>query len=150
MLSTTCSRRVKWAEIVKQIGHIRGSGGTEGQNPTVGKPARPRSSTSARVMEQTHPVAAYVRSIRKEPVGAIRNSLQQSLPSWALFGLSSIGGSVVEIITDDWQKLQVVVDLKVIGAREIKGFEVFELVIRKEHNDEAEKQRKIKTIDTTI
>lgn len=102
------------------------------------------------MIEESPQVVVYVRNIKKGPIGAIRNALRHNLPIWALLGLRFIGGSVLEIIKDARQKPRLVATLQVIGVREIKEFNVFESAIRKKHNEEGEKQVKIRNIETTI
>lgn len=50
--------------------------------------------------DEPKPTAMYFKNIRRGPVGLVRKALIHSFPTWTLLGLSFIGGSVLEIITD--------------------------------------------------
>lgn len=102
----------------------------------------------AQVIEELHPVEVSVRTIRKRPIQAIRRAPQRILPSRALFGLSSTGGSILEIITDSYEKPGLAATLQVLEVEDNKEFDVFDSAIRKNHNEEDEKKGKVISIET--
>lgn len=79
----------------------------------------------------------YVRDIRRAPLGQIRRSLQHSIPSSALLGLSFIGGSVLEIVTLKSQKDKLVDTLRLLGIEPMRNFDVMDDALKKQQNTSA-------------
>lgn len=83
-------------------------------------------AAKARVQYVPKPTAVYLKSIRRGPIGAIQKALRECLISWALLGISLIGGSISEIITDSRLKDRLVTSLKIMGIVEVRDFDIFE------------------------
>jgi len=66
------------------------------------------------------------------PIGLVRRSLRESPPSWALLGLSFVGGSVLEVLTDEAQKRRLVNTKRLLGIHELPDVPMFEDSPKKE------------------
>lgn len=73
------------------------------------------------------PVAAYFKNVRRGPIGTLRKALRDCLPAWALLGLCFVGGSVLEIITNQRQKDRLTATLRMMGISEIPNFDITSL-----------------------
>lgn len=72
------------------------------------------------------PTSVYFRNIKRAQLGVVRKALRNmQLPPWALLGLSFIGQSVLEIVCDEGHVAQLTVKLRLLGASEVKNFEIF-------------------------
>ena len=72
------------------------------------------------------PTAVYFCNIRRVQLGVVRKALRNmQLPPWALLGLSFIGQSVLEIVCDQSHVAQLTVKMKLLGAAEVKNFDMF-------------------------
>lgn len=84
--------------------------------------------------------AVYFKNIVRAPIGRVRAALRESLPSWALLGLSFVGGSVLEILTDKRLKPRLVATLKVMNVIEINDFDILGNGTKKETHGKSEKE----------
>lgn len=76
--------------------------------------------------------AFYFKNIRRSPLGKLRAGLRESLPPWALLGLSFVGGSVLEILCDQRLQHQLIATLKIAGIQNIKSFNIMNDGLKKE------------------
>lgn len=68
------------------------------------------------------PEAVYFKNLRRGPIGSLRRALRKCLPAWAILGLSFVGGSILEIVTDRRQRDRLVTTMKIMGIIEVPNF----------------------------
>ncbi len=86
------------------------------------------------MVKQPKVEAFYFRNIRRSPLGRLRAALRQSLPAWAILGLSFIGGSVLEVLCDCRLQHQLIATLKIAGIQNIKLFDILNDGLKREGN----------------
>jgi len=93
-----------------------------------------------RAKKEPRVTAVYLKNVQGGPIGTVRRSLRESLPSWALLGLSFLGGSILEVVTADAQKARLVHTMRLMGIQELTAFSIFDDSLKKLksgiHNDE--------------
>lgn len=80
VFATTRSRKMNWTEIVKT--NMPDTRIIEAIKDKIQQLKTLLDSEQAQVIEEPHTVVVYVRNTRRGPIGAMRNALRQSLPSW--------------------------------------------------------------------
>lgn len=77
-------------------------------------------------------VPIYFKNIKRCRIGPLRAALRQILPSWAVLGLSFVGGSILEVLSDIKLESRVVHLMKVINVRQVRGFNILRDGVKKE------------------
>lgn len=98
-----------------------------------------RIQKSTRILEQgilraslqPHPTALYFTSIRRGPIGVLRAALRQSLPSWALLGISFVGGIFLEIITDHQLADRFIAILEMLEITMIPNYDIYSQITKR-------------------
>lgn len=86
----------------------------------------------------------YFKNIKRCRIGGIRAALRETLPSWAVLGLSFVGGSILEVLCDEKLQRRLVYTLALVNIRQVKNFDVLKDGVKHLKND---KLSKIKNID---
>lgn len=134
--------KINWADVVKQTRPQRNQLPTQLQH-RVAESIAILSQGGLRRFNEPKPVAAYFTNIRRGPVGLVRKALSASLPQWALLGISFVGGSVLEIITDKRLKDRLVATLAMMNIKEIPDMNILKpTVTKKEVNADQETRKK--------
>ena len=76
--------------------------------------------------------SVYFGRIRRGPVGQLRKALRECLPSSAVVGISFIGSSLCEILTDARMKDRLVRTMKALGFSEEDSFDPYGDAMKKE------------------
>ena len=108
-------------------------------------------------VEKPNIIPLYFKNIRRCRIGVLRAALRQSLPSWAVIGLSFVGGSILELLCDSKLEHRVIHMMKVVNIRQVKGFNILTDGVKKEtekdqshkRNVEAAKKRFERCIETS-
>lgn len=94
--------------------------------------------------------SVYVKGLRRSPYGAIRRSLQHSLPRSELLGLSYVGGSILETITIKAQKANLEEILQLLGLQLLPSFSMTEDALKREKEINGEKERKMQNLTRIV
>lgn len=70
-------------------------------------------------------IPVYFLNVKRGTINVLRRALWGSLPSWSVVGLSFIGGSVLEVLTDGRHKNRLVATLQGMGLKEVINFGFF-------------------------
>lgn len=103
-----------------------------------------------KVDRKPDPVAVYFRGIRRGPLGTVRSALRESLPGWALLGLSFVGNSILEIVTDRRQKDHLTATLSKLGVHEVKEFDIIKQGMKKREPNVTEAEATKENIQRAI
>lgn len=141
--------KVNWADVVRGksrpeppmpeelTGRIRKARETLLQEKVCAKPA-PKIT------------AVYFKNIRRGPIGTIRQALRECLPSWALLGLSFIGSSILEILTDERLTERLIGTLKLMGISHVPDFDVYGGAPRRVQDTSGHRDENKHTIELVI
>lgn len=145
----TSHGQLNWAEIAKQS--LQRTTGLPGPlDQRIQKTIRLLDRNNCRVLKEPSPIAVYFKNVRRGPIGAIRSALRESLPSWALLGIGFVGGSVLEIVTDNRLKARLIATLKIMGIEELAKFDVLGGGIRRGTPGSAGSDRTATNLQATI
>lgn len=77
-------------------------------------------------------VAVYFEVVKHGPAGLTRKALPVSLPTWAVLGISFVGGPGLEIIMDKKLKDRLVATMNIMKKQELSNFDILYKNIGKE------------------
>lgn len=120
-------KKINWAQIVK--------GGNQIGKLNLPQNLSEKIKKSKMILEQTgicqkaepNLIPVYFSNVKRGPINVLRKALRESLPSWSVVGLSFIGGSVLEVLTDRRLKDRLVTTLQAMGLKEIINFDLFKI-----------------------
>lgn len=67
----------------------------------------------------------YYRNVCREPIGLLRSALRKSPPLWALLGLSFIGASILEELTDVRLAPGLIETMRLLDIEHVKDLDLF-------------------------
>lgn len=92
-------------------------------------------TAKAQLLYKHKPTANYFKNIHCVPIGSIRRTLKECLPSWPLLSIIFEGRSIFEIIPDERQKDRLVETLQMENIWKVKKFNIFTVAMNKDSKD---------------
>lgn len=144
VLPSATTKPISWADIAripsmkklpstmqskfeKSIASLRKNGFTPSARPPPGRPnpagGDPRPSTPP----QPVPTPVYFGGVPRGPIGSLKRSLQECLPSWAVLSISFIGNSACEILCHKPLEQRLIAAMKLIGFRHLATYDPMRL-----------------------
>lgn len=89
------------------------------------------------VISATVVVPVYFRTVWRGSISPIRQALKECSATWALTGMSFVGASVLEILTNRMLKEGLIATMTLIGINQVRNFDIFGDALKRTKEREA-------------